>query len=115
MRVEDIGGQNRSFVPGASSLVIEGMPGVTNTSHLRATSPALVSVSDMSDFLCDAVSADHDRSNSMPTRIPMKKGLGIDFLLTLHFLFQAVFSMKSDWTRGCNPVIGAWLINALSY
>jgi len=22
--------------------------------------------------------------------------------------------MKSDWARGCNPVIGAWLINALS-
>src|ERR1700683_4266797 len=82
MRVEDIGGQNRSFVPGASSLVIEGMPGVTNTSHLRATSPALVSVSDMSDFLCDAVSADHDQSNSMPTRIPTTRGIGIDFLLT---------------------------------
>jgi hypothetical protein len=35
-------------------------------------------------------------------------------ILSLHFRFQAVFSMKSDWALGCNPVIGAWLINALS-
>jgi hypothetical protein len=35
-------------------------------------------------------------------------------ILSLHFLFQAVFSMKSNWALGCNPVIGAWLINALS-
>jgi hypothetical protein len=35
IRVDDMGGHNRCFVPGGRSLVSEGMPGVTNTSHFR--------------------------------------------------------------------------------
>jgi hypothetical protein len=34
IRVDDIGDHNRCFAPGGRSVVIEGMPGVTNMSHL---------------------------------------------------------------------------------
>jgi hypothetical protein len=35
MRVDEIGGHGRSFSPGGTSVVMAGMLGARNTSHLR--------------------------------------------------------------------------------